>query len=448
MARFWSGVAVAIAFAACGAASTAPDAPSRVSACSVTPVLPLPPADRVGYALRVHLNRDLTEAAGSLRVSFRPAVATDRLVFRLWPNSPFYTQRGAGLTVGPVTDAGHTLATSRPDATTLLVERAVGAGEVVTVAMTWRLQLPRRAGLQLRGGRSARLVSFFPLFSWDGSDWASEPGLRQSDGFWSTSPTADFDVRIVAPRGLRVLASGEELGGGRWRALRVRDFAVAVGAFDVKRTTVRLPRPVHVLVALEHRSSAPIERFVAETVRALRFYAERYGGYPWTTYTLAVMSDPTGLFGVAYPTLGFLGDGSVGLVPHETAHQWFYSLVGNDQWRDPWVSEGLATWAQTGPEGSFTTMLQTPIPDDVRNRIGEPMSFWDPLGFEKTRRGVYVESVQALAALNDPAAVDCALRLFVVRNAYRTATPRDLLASLKEFFPDAEQKLTAYGARF
>jgi aminopeptidase N len=146
--------------------------------------------------------------------------------------------------------------------------------------------------------------------------------------------------------------------------------------------------------------------------------------------------------------MGFVGDTSLVVIPHETAHQWFYSLVGNDQARDPWISEGLPTWAQTGPEGSLTTMLATPIPSQVRNRIGEPMSFWDRFGFETLRLGAYVQSVQALAALGNPTVVDCALRLFVVRNAYRTATPRDLLAALVTFFPDAQQKLTAYGARF
>src|SRR4029077_20208461 len=122
----------------------------------------------------------------------------------------------------------------------------------------------------------------------------------------------------------------------------------------------------------------------------------RYGDYPWSTYSVAVMTDFTGFSGTAYPTLAFLGDSSLVLVPHETAHQWFYSLVGNDQSRDPWLSEGLATWAQTGPEGSLATMVGTSIPAVARNRIGEPMSYWDPLGFETLRRGVYVQTVQAL----------------------------------------------------
>jgi Peptidase family M1 domain len=352
------------------------------------------------------------------------------------------------MSVGPVTAGGRTLPTRRPDRTTLVVDRPVDAGEEAVVSMTWKLRLPRRAGLQLHGGGSARFLSFVPLLSWDGRGWTTDPGLRHGDGFWSTSPTADFDVRISAPRGVRVLASGEDLGGGHWRATNVRDIGVVAGMFDIRRTTVRLPRPVRVTVALERRSSLSIERFVAETESALRFYAERYGEYPWTTYKVAVMSDPRELFGNNSPLMSFIGDRSAVLIPHETAHQWFYSLVGNDQWRDPWISEGLTTWAQTGPEASFTRTVAAVIPAAVRNRIGEPMSFWDGLGFEKRRLGVHVQSVQALNSLGDPATVDCALRLFVVRNAYRTATPSDLLAALLEFFPDAEQKLTAYGARF
>jgi hypothetical protein len=390
----------------------------------------------------------LSQASGTLDVSFRPGAATDHLVFRLWPNSPFYAKRGARLTVGAVTAAGLALATRRPDATTLVVNRRLAAGERVTLSMSWKLRLPRGADSQLKGGTSARLVSFFPLLAWDGKGWATDPPLLNGDSFWPASPTADFDVRIVTPRGLRVLATGREVAAGHWRAQAVRDFALAIGSFQILRKTVDLPRPVHVLVALERGSNYPIDAFLSETVRVLRSYAERYGAYPWPTYTLAVMRDFSTLNGFAYPTIVFLGDTSLVLVPHETAHEWFYSLVGNDQARDPWLSEGLATWAQTGPEGSLGTMVGTAIPAAVRNRLGEPMSFWGPRGFEKLRLGVYVQTVQALNELGDAATVDCALRKFVIENAYRTTVPRDLLTALQDFFPDAEQKLSARGAHF
>jgi len=415
--------------------------------CNVGTALGPAPPNRPHYLLHIRVERGLMTAKGELTVSFAPPAPTDRLVFRLWPNSPFYAKRGASLTVSSVSAGGKRIVPVRPTPTTLVIRRPLTAHERITVSMNWALHLPRPPGLQLHGGSSARLLSFFPLLAWNGTDWATEPPVS-ADSFWSTSPTADFDVRVAVPPRLRVLASGEEVSPGRWRADAVRDFALAVGSFQVVSRTVAAPRPVRLSVGLERGSPYSARDFLAAAADTLRFYAKRYGDYPWSTYSLAVMKDFVGLNGTAYPTLGFLGDSSLVLVPHETAHQWFYSLVGNDQSRDPWLSEGLATWAQTGPENSLSIMLSTPIPSGVRNRIGKPMSFWQTFDFESIRVGLFVQTVQALASLGDATKVDCALRQFVVRNAYRTTAPRDLLGVLQSFFPLAEEKLRARGASF
>ncbi len=448
MARLGMGLAVVLAIAAATGASATPQLASAAAACSVATTLPAPPANRPRYVLSVSIDRTLANVEGTTVASFVPPVAITRLVFRLWPNSPFYLAHGTRMKVSKVTIAGGKAPLSRPDPTTLVVRQAVAAGRAVTVSMAWTLHLPHTAGTQLYGGRTARLVSFFPILAWNGTAWSTDPPVRRADSFWPTSPVADFDAHITAPTGLQVLASGESRGAHRWVARAVRDFGVAIGRFDLRRTTVAAPRPVAVTVGVERGSFASPRDFGAQAQRVLRTYAARFGDYPWSTYSIAVMRDFTGLNGLASPTLTFLGDASLVLVPHETAHQWFYSLVGNDQWRDPWLSEGLATWAQTGPEGSLGSMLSTPIPRAVRNRIGEPMSVWDSYDFETIRTGLYVQSVQALAELGDAATVNCALRQFVVRNAYRTALPRDLLASLVEVFPDAEAKLRARGAQF
>jgi hypothetical protein len=444
MARLAVSLGVALAVVAGTSGATAALA---VDACGVPTALPAPPVKRPHYELRIRVAPSRTAASGTVAVTFAPEVATDRLVFRLWPNSPFYARRGARLTVTGVARDGRPVTPSRPDPTTLVVGGRLGAGEQTTVSMTWVLRLPRAAGLQLHGGRSLRLLSFFPVLGWNGSTWATE-GPVALDSFWPTSPTADFDVRVSVPKGLRVLASGRSVAAGRWRAEAVRDFALAVGSFQVQTRVVMAPRPVRVVVGLERGSSSRASDFLVAAANALRFYAERYGDYPWPTYSLAVMRDFRGLAGAAYPTLGFFGDGSLVLVPHETAHQWFYSLVGNDQSRDPWLSEGLASWAQTGPEQSLEFMLATSIPRAVMDRIGEPMSFWQRYDFDTIHAGLYVQSVQALGELGDAATVDCALRRFVVANAYRTVTPRDLLAALEPDFPDAATKLQERGARF
>jgi hypothetical protein len=418
--------------------------------CSVAPALPAPPSDRPKYVLRVRIDDGLTRASGTLRVSFRPEVATDRLVFRLRPNIPARVAKGARLTVSDVTADGRGVPTALADPSTLVVRRALAAGERVTVAMRWALRLPRQPGLTLRGDRrSARLGPFLPLLVWDGTGWATEPPPRR-DRANQASPTADFEVRVVAPRRVRVLATGVQVRPGLWQADAVRDFTLALGSFRVRATTIRAPKPVRLTVALERGSKFTMEDYLSYAVKAFRSYIARYSGYPWPAYTLAVMPDidRAGPNGFVWPMLGFVGGSDFGLIAHETAHQWFYSLVGDNTARDPWLAEGLATWAEAGPEGSLPTLLAAPIPPAVRNRIGEPMSFWDRLPFDTIWPGLYVQPVQALATLGESEAVDCALRAYVVRNAYRTALPRDLLTALTAFFPDAEANLRTWGARF
>jgi hypothetical protein len=409
-----------------------------------------PPTGLPHYSLDVRLRHDLRAAAGRVTVAFAPDIASDRLVFRLWPNAAPYARSGAQLRVGPVTSAGRRLSTSSPNATTLVVHIPLSAGEQITVSMGWRLRLPRGSGLRLHGGSSVRLGTFFPLLAWEpGVGWASDPApLRSAAETW-TSPAADFDVRIRRPRGLNVLATGEALGGGHWRARAVRDFAVAVGRFRTTRATVAVPQPVRVTIGAEKGSFARPQSFLPQIRRALQSYSTRFGPYPWGRYTAAVMSDFT-IGGYEYPTLVFLGSASEHQAAHETAHQWFYSLVGNDQARDPWLDETLAAWSETAvePTHSLAFFESQPIPDALRNHLGQPMTFWDRLGFPAFFTGLMAQGVQALAMLGDPATVDCALRLYNQTNAYGIATNDKLLTALQGFFPNAEATLAGYGVHF
>jgi aminopeptidase N len=140
------------------------------------------------------------------------------------------------------------------------------------------------------------------------------------------------------------------------------------------------------------------------------------------------------------------GPGTLGVTSHEVGHQWFYGLVGNDQGRDPWLDEGLATWAEARFERRLEQLEAQPIPPAARNRVGEPMSYWADRRHIYTE-GVYVQGAQALAALGDPALVDCALRVFVAVNAYRIARQADLVKAASAVFPHAAATLARYGVK-
>jgi aminopeptidase N len=222
----------------------------------------------------------------------------------------------------------------------------------------------------------------------------------------------------------------------------VRDVHVVVGRFRVVRG---LSAGVQVTVAVEGGVRDDPSSYLTPVVRAIDDLSRRFGPYPWPAYTLVVTPVLAG--GIEYPMLVSQGPGTQGrTTPHEVGHQWFYGLVGNNQGRDPWLDEGLATWAEVRVLGTLSALVARPIPADARGRTGEPMTFWN--GRSSYFRGVYVQGAQALAALGSPDAVDCGLRIFVARNAHRVARVDDLVRSLETVFPDARAVLGRFGVRY
>ena len=393
--------------------------------------------------MTVHVRPGFRRVDGSLSVRFTPNRDTQRLVFRLWPNGPHQRAEGARLTAGaPTNGTGGRLATSRPDPTTLVVHKPLRAGQSITVRLPWRLRVPRTGSDRIARFRNGlRLGSFFPILAWDPRrGWVTDPPTRIL-AETSTSPVADFDVRITAPAGARVVASGSPIRPGRWRATAVRDFAVAAGRFKVVTGTARAPNPVTVRVAVAGGAQVPRD-VLALTIRTLHRLEQRYGPYPWSSYTVVATPD-LGAEGIEYPTLVYIGAASIVtlLVHHETAHQWFYSLVGNDQARDPWLDEALATWSQVRLSGRSALDYRG---FGATRHVGAPVSFFGSNTVEYFRQ-VYGGGVAALASLRADAKVDCALKLYVARAAFTIAQPRDLLAALDTVIPGASGRLRRFG---
>jgi hypothetical protein len=403
--------------------------------CPPPPPLAAPAPDRPHYVLTVNVAPSLRTVSGVVDVRFKPNRSTDKLVFRLWPNAPRARDEGARLDVGPVRG----LRTARPNPTTLVVRYGRDIrGRTVHVRVPWTLRVPGAVFDRVsRFGGGLVLGSFFPILAWDARrGWVTDaPAKILAES--STSPVADFDVRVRAPHGLAALVS---------EGTAVRDVAVAVGRFRVATAVVRAPRPVRVRVAVARGGRGDPRAVLAMATSALVRLSRLYGAYPWHRYTVVV---PTsfGAGGIEYPTLTFVGASDLArvVVDHETAHQWFYSLVGNDQARDPWLDETLATWAQQRLDGRRRPPPPQ-LPQGARRHVGSPMSYWTP--FPRAYFwGVYNEGAAALGSLGDDAAVDCALRQYVARRAYTIAQPGDLLDELNRLIPGAERRLRAWGIR-
>jgi hypothetical protein len=347
------------------------------------------------------------------------------------------------LSVGAATDAtGRLLPARQPDPTTLVLSRAVHRGVSISIRLPWHLRVPPTTSDRIaRFRQGIRLGSFFPILAWDPRrGWATDrPTAILAET--STTPVADFDVRVSVPRGARALVSGSPVARGRWRATAVRDVAVTAGRFTVVTGTALAPRPVTVRVAVAGKAQVPGD-VLGLARRTLHELAERYGAYRWSSYTVVATPD-LGAEGIEYPTLVYIGRAAIVtlLVQHETAHQWFYSLVGNDQARDPWLDEALATWAQVRLGGGLPSRFGRV---GTVHDVGAPVSSF---GTNSARyyRDVYGGGVAALASLGADDDVDCALKLYAAREAFQIAQPRDLLAALEEIISGASARLRRFG---
>jgi hypothetical protein len=188
-----------------------------------------------------------------------------------------------------------------------------------------------------------------------------------------------------------------------------------------------------VVVGVLEGAAGDADALAARSARALDDLAARFGEYPYPRLTIGVTPGLTG--GIEFPTHVFLGSGvaTVHLV-HEVAHQWFYGLAGNDQYRDPWIDEGLATYGESRVDGSLAHQRSRAVPAYGQGHLGESMSYWGRADGSTYYLSVYVGGVRAFGALADHLGgygpLDCALRRYVRDRAYTVSRPSDVAAAL------------------
>jgi hypothetical protein len=430
---------------------------SNQELCDGTPISEraLPDVNRPVHAVDLTIDPKTGSVTGTMISEFTAEQDLDRVVFRLWPNGGIRDSLAPSLAVSDVrvSDVRTGTAPSTPprversDPTTLNIRTNASVGQRVRVAMSIKLVVPGerndRVSVTRRSGQvlAARYGAFLPTFAWEpGVGWNRTPPTR-SGAEASMAIAADWRVRVgfSTATDLRVIASGIETEPGVWTSVSERDWAMSVGSFPeasrIVRSTVSVgvgtPVSVTVAIAAPLQDSASLYR--SRVIAAIRDLSRRYGPYPYSTYTLVLTPGLRG--GIEFPSHVMQGPASSGRsTPHEVAHQWFYGLVGNDQGRDPWIDEGLATWAETRTEGTLSAFRTKSIPAAGKQRAGESMTYWD-VNRSAYYRGVYVQTTQGLARLENPERVDCALRDLAARYAHQIVTADEVIAHLEQWFP-------------
>jgi len=116
---------------------------------------------------------------------------------------------------------------------------------------------------------------------------------------------------------------------------------------ELKRVTMIL------LIQKEHEDQ--IERHFKAMVASLKYFGLWYGAYPYKTLTCV---DPAygagGAGGMEYPTFITAGTrmrqpkdvgAPAGVIVHEFGHQYWYGLVGSNEFEESWLDEGFNTYS-------------------------------------------------------------------------------------------------------
>ncbi|MBA2720390.1 MAG: hypothetical protein H0U52_14295 [Chloroflexi bacterium] len=214
-------------------------------------------------------------------------------------------------------------------------------GGRVVVRIDYRATL--RSGLAGSNWLFTRVNGILEAHRW--LPWISRatPFNRPNHGDPFVTPVSPrVRVTIVSDRVIRWATTGEQVGGTGttkvFEARNVRDFAIA-GAPDYRLTSATVGS---VTIHVWGRPGFATAAVMAAAKSALARQAALLGPYPYRTYDLA---QTAGGYGMESPGLTWIpgGAGSIAyLVAHETAHQWFYGVVGNDQARQPYADEAAA----------------------------------------------------------------------------------------------------------
>ena len=264
--------------------------------------------------------------------------------------------------------------------------------------------LPRRQG---RRGRHFDFAQWYPRIAvYDADGWKVNPLIRPGEffgefGSWDVTldlaedqvvastgvpVTGDPGYAAAAARGFAPYSLARDAYGPleepaalgflsaavadgrkrvRFRAEDVHHFAWSASPDYIYEGGRWKDVPVHVLYQPGDEEEWGGGVVLDRTYRALDFMQEIFEAYPWPQFTNIHRIESGG---TEFPMLIMDGGASLGLIVHEVAHQYVHGILASNEWRHPWLDEGMASFLDAWFEevnGSATADVWGPVLADV-----------------------------------------------------------------------------------
>lgn len=237
------------------------------------------------------------------------------------------------------------------------LDKPLNPKEKIEIKMEYIGVLPPAEDRFGYGEKTYNFGNWYPIACvYDEKGWNKDPYYSIGDPFYSD--ISNYNVTITTPKNMIVASSGnilsEENNKGKkvWNieGKFIRDFAwVCSKDFIVESREVD-----GTLIKVYFLEDIPkLNKEVCHMAeKAIKTFNNKFGAYPYGQYSVVMNSFPSGM---EYPGLVYISENYCTMatkdfleiiIIHETAHQWWYGVVGNDQIDEGWLDESLATYSE------------------------------------------------------------------------------------------------------
>ncbi len=234
------------------------------------------------------------------------------------------------------------------------LEEELQPGEDINIYISFMVKIPPASGRFGYGKNTINLGNWYPIVAViDETGWNLEPYYPIGDPFYSE--VSNYRVTFIMPQTYVVASTGDLIkkenidGKYKWtlEAKKVRDFAVVASTkYKVLENNVD---DIKIRSYYFNNDSAELSLNVAKD--AIKVFSESFGKYPYKHFSVAAADFFIG--GMEYPKLVYIDEtlyrGNYQMleyvIAHETAHQWWYGLVGNNEVKEAWLDEALTEYS-------------------------------------------------------------------------------------------------------
>ncbi len=222
----------------------------------------------------------------------------------------------------------------------------------VTLEINFDLVIPNSTHRFGYYENNVNLGNFYPVVcNFENGEFEMTPYYSTGDPF--CSKVANFEVEFVYPVLFDLFSTGkgstevkEDKKHSKISAKAVRDFAICLTSKSVAKQEQVGDTEV---IYSGYMADENLAECLAVSKDALEFFNRSFGKYPYSTLT--VVKTPFLFGGMEYPGIVFISDSIEEetefkkVIVHEIAHQWWYSLVGNNETKEAWLDESLAEYS-------------------------------------------------------------------------------------------------------